>query len=61
MLMLMWLVVLLKSFSPLRCLLIISVKNRLAAEGLCFPKIRHCHIIITPIFTPRSSPDAEGL
>ena len=61
MLMLLWLVILLKSFSSLRCLLTISVKNRLAAEGLCFHKIRHCRIIITPIFIPRSSPDAEGL
>ena len=30
-------------------------------QAVFVPKIRHCHIIITPILTPRSSPDAEGL
>ena len=36
-------------------------EEQTTARGCVFPKIRHCHIIITPIFTPRSSPDAEGL
>ena len=26
-------------------------EEQTAAEGLCFPKMRHCHIIIMPIFT----------
>ena len=51
----------LKSLFFVTCLLNNYDEGETASKGAVFLKIWYCHIIITPIFTPGSSPDAEGL
>ena len=51
----------LKYFVFVTCSLTNYDGGETASRASCFPKIQHCHTIIMPIFTPRSSPDADGL